>query len=122
MREIERFGVLVDICPSCKGVWLDRGELEKILHYATSGYQDEVSPAYDPYAPIAYEPSPYQQPPIQSSPTPTPPPRPAPPPSHPPQQTYSPPPSQQQPPYPSKPPKRKRRFSEFLEELFDIFD
>jgi uncharacterized protein len=30
LREIEKYGVMVDICPSCKGVWLDRGELEKI--------------------------------------------------------------------------------------------
>lgn len=31
MREINRDGVLVDICPTCRGVWLDRGELEKLL-------------------------------------------------------------------------------------------
>ncbi|RYM05809.1 hypothetical protein EWH99_05205 [Sporolactobacillus sp. THM7-7] len=31
MKEVEREGVLIDICPSCKGVWLDRGELNKIL-------------------------------------------------------------------------------------------
>lgn len=31
MREIEKLGVEIDICPNCKGVWLDRGELEKIL-------------------------------------------------------------------------------------------
>ncbi len=30
LREVEKYGVMVDICPSCKGVWLDRGELEKI--------------------------------------------------------------------------------------------
>ncbi|MDN3955757.1 zf-TFIIB domain-containing protein [Sporolactobacillus laevolacticus] len=30
MKEVERDGVLIDICPSCKGVWLDRGELDKI--------------------------------------------------------------------------------------------
>lgn len=30
MKEMERDGVIIDICPSCKGVWLDRGELEKI--------------------------------------------------------------------------------------------
>ncbi|MNE14199.1 hypothetical protein D3C76_116190 [compost metagenome] len=32
MREVEKNGVLIDICPDCKGVWLDRGELEKLLH------------------------------------------------------------------------------------------
>ncbi|MGV3487057.1 MAG: zf-TFIIB domain-containing protein [Tuberibacillus sp.] len=31
MREVEREGVLIDICPNCKGVWLDRGELDKLL-------------------------------------------------------------------------------------------
>jgi len=27
----ERAGVEVDYCPSCRGVWLDRGELDKII-------------------------------------------------------------------------------------------
>lgn len=31
MREVEKNGVLIDICPDCKGVWLDRGELEKLM-------------------------------------------------------------------------------------------
>lgn len=31
MKEVERQGVAIDICPSCKGVWLDRGELEKLI-------------------------------------------------------------------------------------------
>jgi hypothetical protein len=31
LMEINRGGVLVDVCPECKGVWLDRGELEKIV-------------------------------------------------------------------------------------------
>lgn len=29
--EIERSEILVDACPDCRGVWLDRGELDKIL-------------------------------------------------------------------------------------------
>jgi Zn-finger nucleic acid-binding protein len=29
--EMERADVLVDACPTCRGVWLDRGELDKIL-------------------------------------------------------------------------------------------
>ena len=29
--ELERAGVLIDACPDCRGVWLDRGELDKIL-------------------------------------------------------------------------------------------
>lgn len=37
LREVDRFGVQVDICPSCRGVWLDRGELDKILQLASQG-------------------------------------------------------------------------------------
>lgn len=29
--EIERSEVMIDACPECRGVWLDRGELDKIL-------------------------------------------------------------------------------------------
>ncbi|WP_082651782.1 TFIIB-type zinc ribbon-containing protein [Gorillibacterium timonense] len=43
LREVEKEGVLIDICPSCKGIWLDRGELEKLRQ----GLQDEYSPAED---------------------------------------------------------------------------
>ncbi len=35
LREITRYNVQVDICPGCKGVWLDRGELEKIIEMAS---------------------------------------------------------------------------------------
>lgn len=27
----ERLGVEVDYCPNCRGIWLDRGELDKII-------------------------------------------------------------------------------------------
>lgn len=30
----ERGGVEIDYCPKCRGVWLDRGELEKIIERA----------------------------------------------------------------------------------------
>ncbi len=30
----ERSGVEIDYCPKCRGVWLDRGELDKILDRA----------------------------------------------------------------------------------------
>ena len=29
--EVERSDVLIDACPECRGVWLDRGELDRIL-------------------------------------------------------------------------------------------
>lgn len=31
MKKVERDGVEFDICPTCRGVWLDRGELEKLI-------------------------------------------------------------------------------------------
>ena len=30
----ERNGIEIDYCPSCRGVWLDRGELDKIIEKA----------------------------------------------------------------------------------------
>lgn len=30
----ERSGVEIDYCPQCRGVWLDRGELDKIIERA----------------------------------------------------------------------------------------
>lgn len=32
----ERLGVEIDYCPICRGLWLDRGELDKILEHATA--------------------------------------------------------------------------------------
>jgi Zn-finger nucleic acid-binding protein len=32
----ERKGVEIDYCPKCRGVWLDRGELDKILERAAA--------------------------------------------------------------------------------------
>jgi Zn-finger nucleic acid-binding protein len=30
----ERSGIEIDYCPQCRGVWLDRGELDKIIDRA----------------------------------------------------------------------------------------
>jgi len=32
----ERAGVEIDYCPQCRGIWLDRGELDRILEHAGS--------------------------------------------------------------------------------------
>jgi Zn-finger nucleic acid-binding protein len=53
----ERQGVEIDYCPQCRGVWLDRGELDKLLERAeTDGYDDErdrrpMRPERDSYPP-----------------------------------------------------------------------
>ena len=31
LRITDRQGIEIDYCPQCRGVWLDRGELDKIL-------------------------------------------------------------------------------------------
>jgi uncharacterized protein len=33
----DRNGVEIDYCPKCRGVWLDRGELDKIIERSLSG-------------------------------------------------------------------------------------
>lgn len=32
----DRSGVEIDYCPQCRGVWLDRGELDKIIERASA--------------------------------------------------------------------------------------
>lgn len=34
LRMMDRQGVEVDYCPTCRGIWLDRGELDKLLERA----------------------------------------------------------------------------------------
>lgn len=36
LRLTDRQGVEIDYCPQCRGVWLDRGELEKLIERSTS--------------------------------------------------------------------------------------
>ncbi len=33
----ERQGIEIDYCPQCRGVWLDRGELDKLIERSTGG-------------------------------------------------------------------------------------
>ena len=39
LRMADRSGVEIDYCPKCRGVWLDRGELDKVIE--RSGAFDE---------------------------------------------------------------------------------
>ena len=48
----DRQGVEIDHCPQCRGIWLDRGELEKIIDRSVG-----VNPAMDPgpgYPPMGF--------------------------------------------------------------------
>jgi Zn-finger nucleic acid-binding protein len=50
----DRQGVEIDYCPQCRGVWLDRGELDKIIERSSA----EAAPPPPPQqpAPPAYPP------------------------------------------------------------------
>lgn len=43
----ERQGVEIDYCPKCRGVWLDRGELDKIIDRSTNNPQQPTKPYYE---------------------------------------------------------------------------
>lgn len=54
----ERQGVEIDYCPECRGVWLDRGELDKIIERSAS--QEAAVPP--PVQPQYVQQPQYQQP------------------------------------------------------------
>src|SRR3990167_1433590 len=41
----DRNGVEIDYCPKCRGVWLDRGELDKIIDRAAGTSEPVARPA-----------------------------------------------------------------------------
>ncbi len=45
----EKKGVEVDYCPECRGIWLDRGELEKIIEKEEKKIQDQKEKYSDSY-------------------------------------------------------------------------
>ena len=47
----ERSGVEIDYCPTCRGVWLDRGELDKILERGAREFGAQQSAPAAPSAP-----------------------------------------------------------------------
>ena len=57
----DRQGIEIDYCPKCRGVWLDRGELDKIIERTaaimsqgdTRGRRDDYPP--DPYERERYD-------------------------------------------------------------------
>jgi hypothetical protein len=49
----ERQGIEIDYCPTCRGVWLDRGELDKIVERSSADVQAAPVQTYggSPYPP-----------------------------------------------------------------------
>lgn len=48
----ERSGIEIDYCPQCRGVWLDRGELDKIIERSAPEPQAAAQPAPQPSQPL----------------------------------------------------------------------
>ena len=62
----ERSGIEIDYCPKCRGVWLDRGELDKIIERAAGDVappppQARPAPMPQPGYPPAYPQQGYQK-------------------------------------------------------------
>lgn len=57
-----RDGVEIDYCPTCRGVWLDRGELDKIIERSM---QEQTKPQNSPVA--ATQPPPNYRPDFDDS-------------------------------------------------------
>ena len=57
----ERQGVEIDYCPKCRGVWLDRGELDKIIERSERDdrpddrYREEKDRGYKDYGHKPYK-------------------------------------------------------------------
>ncbi|MFN0248462.1 MAG: zf-TFIIB domain-containing protein [Kofleriaceae bacterium] len=49
MSEVDRDGITIDRCNSCRGIWLDRGELEKLIARDSSprDAQEDERPRYE---------------------------------------------------------------------------
>ena len=50
----ERHGVEIDYCPKCRGIWLDRGELDKIIEKVEQQYAAKA-PVPAPEQVLGYE-------------------------------------------------------------------
>ena len=58
----DRHGIEIDYCPNCRGVWLDRGELDKIIERAAA----ELAPPAAAPTPAPASPPPVAPPAWQS--------------------------------------------------------
>ncbi len=42
----DKQGIEIDYCPKCRGIWLDRGELEKIIDRSNQPYPPQPNQGY----------------------------------------------------------------------------
>ncbi|MCC7106785.1 MAG: zf-TFIIB domain-containing protein [Chloroflexi bacterium] len=48
LKLADRQGIEIDYCPRCRGVWLDRGELDKVVERSTAIGRPTGSARYEP--------------------------------------------------------------------------
>jgi hypothetical protein len=48
MRTYERGGLILELCEDCRGIFLDKGELERLIDVEGGGWSGVVSAAVDP--------------------------------------------------------------------------
>ena len=53
----ERQGIEIDYCPQCRGIWLDRGELDKLIERSSTAAAAAPRPVPQPQAPSYPTPS-----------------------------------------------------------------
>lgn len=58
----DRSGVEIDYCPKCRGVWLDRGELDKIIDRSLGAPAAGAPPVVSPPPPPVQQAAPVYQP------------------------------------------------------------
>jgi uncharacterized protein len=64
LQMTERQGIEIDYCPTCRGVWLDRGELDKIIERSSAPAPPPPprgEPRHDPRTEVAGYPPRYPQ-------------------------------------------------------------
>jgi Zn-finger nucleic acid-binding protein len=60
----DRQGIEIDFCPKCRGVWLDRGELDKIIERSAAATEatpapSQQTPPHQPQQQPQYQQQPY---------------------------------------------------------------
>lgn len=58
----DRQGIEIDYCPKCRGVWLDRGELDKIIERSVKEVEIPPSRPSQNFPNQGYQQTGYQQP------------------------------------------------------------
>lgn len=61
----ERQGIEIDYCPKCRGVWLDRGELDKIIERSSEDRDERPTQQQQQQPQVVVQQQPYYQKPYK---------------------------------------------------------